>query len=139
MSDMNHGEHWGHGDLKEASEALISTVLDAVTNVHKALGPGLLESVYERAVIVELALLGIPAQSQVPILVRYRGHELGLGFRADILVADSLLLELKCVEQIQPIHLSQVITYLKLLRVKRGFLINFNKRLIKEGIKRVSI
>ncbi|HEV8132416.1 MAG TPA: GxxExxY protein [Acidobacteriota bacterium] len=92
---MNHWEHGGHGDLKETNEDLISNVLDAVTTIHKHLGPGLLESVYEKALVIELASFSIPTCSQVPISVEYRGHDLGLGFRADIIVADSLLLELK--------------------------------------------
>lgn len=74
---------------------------------------------------------------EIPVF--YRGRDLGIGFRADIIVADCLLLELKTVDEFAPIHLGQMITYLKLLRIKRGFLINFNKTLLKDGIKRVSI
>ena len=71
--------------------------------------------------------------------VQYRGHNLGAGFRADIIVADSLLLELKSVDAFDDVHLAQVITYLKLLRFKRGYLLNFNTKLLKDGIKRISI
>ena len=125
--------------LIECSEGLIDKVLTAATAVHRALGPGLLESVYELALMMELAEMGIPALNQVDVPVFYRGRNLGTGFRADILVADCLLLELKSVEQFHPIHLAQTITYLKLLRYKRGFLLNFNVSLLKQGIKRVSI
>lgn len=69
----------------------------------------------------------------------YKGNEIGVGFRADLIVEDCLLLELKCVETLHPIHLAQVITYLKLLRYKRGYLLNFHSQLMKDGIKRVSI
>jgi GxxExxY protein len=75
----------------------------------------------------------------VEIPVRYCGKDLGIGFRADIVVSDCLLLELKAIEEFSAIHVAQVITYLRLLRFKRGYLINFNKTLLKEGIKRVSI
>ena len=125
--------------LIECSEGLRDKVLTAATAVHRALGPGLLESVYELALMMELAEMGIPALNPVDVPVFYRGRNLGTGFRADILVADCLLLELKSVEQFHPIHLAQTITYLKLLRYKRGFLLNFNVSLLKQGIKRVSI
>lgn len=125
--------------LLDCDEHLIDTVLTAATEVHRALGPGLLESVYELALMKELTLNGISARHQVPVPAFYRGEELGVGFRADIIVNDRLLLELKCVEQFTGTHLAQVMTYLKLLRFKRGFLLNFSQPLMKNGIKRVSI
>ena len=81
----------------------------------------------------------IPAERQVAIPVKYHGRELGTGFRADIIVAHCLLLENKAIDHLLPIHTAQVITYLKLLRFKRGYLLNFNQKLMKEGIKRISI
>jgi len=125
--------------LQECSEDLIDKVLTAATKVHAELGPGLLESVYEKALLFELTDMGISAQNQVDVPVKYRNVELGLGFRADIVVANNLLLELKTVNDFSPIHLAQVMTYLKVLNIKRGFLLNFNTRLLKHGIKRVSI
>ena len=125
--------------LIECSEELIGRVLTAATEVHKALGPGLLESVYELALMVELEAAGIPARRQVDIPVSYRGQDLGTGFRADVIVADCLLLELKSVEAFAPIHVAKVINYLKLLGFKRGYLLNFNVPLLKQGIKRISI
>ena len=124
--------------LVECSEELIDHVLTAATNVHRAFGPGLLESVYELALMVELEAMGIPARRQVEVLVHYRGRELGAGFRADIIVDNSLLLELKSVESFAKVHMAIVINYLKLLRFKRGFLLNFNVPLLKDGIKRIS-
>ncbi len=135
----NHGEHGAHGELRDCSEELIDSVLTAATNVHRELGPGLLESVYKRALMMELADARIPAEREVEIPVKYRGRDLGVGFRADIIVADCLLLELKCIDSVTPIELAQVINYLKLLGFKRGYIINFKRRLLKEGIRRVSI
>ena len=114
-------------------------VLTAATKVHAELGPGLLESVYEAALAFEFVELGLSFQRQVEIPVIYRGQDLGVGFRADFIVEDCLLLELKSADEFAPVHLAQVITYLKLIRCKRGYLPNFTKRLLKEGIKRVSI
>jgi GxxExxY protein len=136
---MNHGEHGGHGDLIDCDEVFVDAALTAATNVHRQLGPGLLESVYELAMMIELAEMGVPAKRQVEVPASYKGHVLGVGFRADIVVADSLLLELKVVDELNGMHLSQLMTYLKLLGFKRGFLLNFNKKLLKDGIKRVSI
>jgi GxxExxY protein len=138
--EPNHGEHREHGELKGCSEELIDRVLTAATNVHRELGPGLLESVYKRALMVEFAESKIPAErEEVEIPVKYHGKDLGVGFRADIIVADCLLLELKSIESVTPIELAQIINYLKLLRFKRGYIINFKRRLLKEGIRRVSI
>ena len=125
--------------LTECSEELIGRVLTATTEVHKALGPGLLESVYELALLVELEVAGIPARRQVEVPVSYRGRDLGAGFRADIIMADCLLLELKAVEALAPIHIAQIITYLKLLGFKRGYLLNFNVPLLNQAITRISI
>jgi len=125
--------------LKDCDEGLIDAVLTAATNVHRELGPGLLESVYELALMIELSGLGIEARRQVEIPVSYRGQGLGIGFRADIIVADCLLLEIKAIEAFNATHLAQVMTYLKLLGLKRGFLLNFHKNLLKDGIKRVSL
>ena len=125
--------------MKDCDEGLIDAVLTAATNVHRELGPGLLESVYELALMIELSGLGIEAKRQVEIPVSYRGQDLGIGFRADIIVADCLLLEIKAIEDFNTTHLAQIMTYLKLLGFKRGFLLNFHKKLLKDGIKRVSL
>ncbi len=118
---------------------IIDTVLDCATEVHTRIGPGLLESAYERALLLELAQSNVRCESQVGINLRYRGKDLGLGFRADIIVESSLVLELKSVEKITDLHVKQLVTYLKLLHIKRGYLLNFNCKLLKHGIRRVSI
>lgn len=125
--------------MKECADKVIQETLDAVFRVHKALGPGLLESVYEKALLFELGEAGLGAQTQVPINVLYRGYDLGMGFLADVVVEDSLLLELKCVDVLNDVHVAQTITYLKLLGFKRGFLINFNTRMVRDGIRRISV
>ncbi len=123
---------------KDCDDWIIDGVLTAATRVHSELGPGLLESVYERALALELEAVGFRAATQVPVPVIYRGQDVGVAFRAEMVVEDQLLLELKCVEQLSALHVAQAVTYLKLLGLKRGFLINFNTRLLKHGIRRVS-
>lgn len=125
--------------LKECDGNTIAMVLDAAFEVHRQLGPGLLESVYELALMIELTEAGISAQRQVEIPVSYKGQALGIGFRSDIIVEESFLLEIESVDEFNDVHLAQVMTYLKILGFKRGYLLNFNRRLMKEGIKRVSI
>lgn len=122
-------------DLDE--NGLASVVVDAALSVHRAFGPGLLESVYERALCMELQERGVPFERQVPIPVRYKGKELGEGFRADIIVANRLLVELKAVEESPPIHKKQVITYLRLTGLKLGLLVNFGSERISSGITRL--
>ena len=137
----NHNEHNGHNEnqILDCSEDLIATVLDCAFEVHRELGPGLLESVYEQALAFELANCGVDFERQTEVGVCYKGHDLGLGFRADIVVGGRLLIELKAVDDLSSSHLAQVMTYLRLLKLKRGLLLNFNKRLLKEGIKRVAL
>lgn len=125
--------------LTDCEDELCERVIGCAIAVHRELGPGLLESVYRKALAMELETQGIRADCEVEIPVFYRGKELGVGFRADIIVEKRLLLELKSVKALDDLHLAQIITYLKLLRLKRGYLINFNVPLLKDGIKRVSI
>ena len=105
--------------------------------VHSTLGPGLLESVYERALMHELVLQGIPVQSQLDVQVNYKGVNIGDGLRLDLLVNDELIVELKSVEELKPIHYKQLLTYLKLMNKRVGLLINFNTDDLTKGIKRV--
>ncbi len=125
--------------LVECPDDLVGSVIGAAILVHRELGPGLLESVYEAALAIELAEQGIEYERQIEVPALYKGRNLGLGFRSDMIVEKSLLLELKAVEQITDVHFSQVISYLRLLGFKRGLLINFNERLLKNGIRRISI
>lgn len=125
--------------LIEAPEELIDNVLTAATEVHRELGPGLYENIYQGALMIEFMLRGIRATAEKPVNVMYKGYDLGVGLRADVVVEDKLLLELKAVSELTDNHLAQVITYLKVLGLKRGFLLNFHERLLKDGMKRVSI
>lgn len=126
-------------ELIVCDAGLTEAVIGATIEVHRQLGPGLLESVYEQDLMLELAERNIRARNQVEVPVSYKGRDLGLGFRADVVVEDSLVLELKACSAIEPIHMAQIINYLKLMGIKHGFLMNFNSKLLKDGIKRVSI
>ena len=117
---------------------LAGSVIGAAIEVHKALGPGLLESVYEECLCRELNLRGIPYQRQKEIPIEYKGSKLDCGYRIDILVAETLILEIKACESLQRIHEAQLLTYLKLTGLKVGLVINFNVPVLKEGIKRIS-
>ncbi len=111
-------------------------ILDAAIRVHREMGPGLLEGIYEACMLKELELRQINAEAQVYLPLFYRGIELKKDFRIDILVEDEIVLELKAVDQILPVHEAQIISYLKLADKKLGFLINFNVPLLKNGFKR---
>jgi len=112
-------------------------VVDAAMKVHSALGPGLLESAYQICLIRELKRRGLAVESQVPTAVRYEGEILDAGYRADLLVEDCVLVELKSVETVLPIHKAQLLSYLRLSGRQVGLLINFNVEHLKDGIKRV--
>ena len=112
-------------------------IVDAALAVHKGLGPGLLESVYETALYHELVKRGLPVHRQVPVTFLYDGQRYDEGFRIDLLVADCVIIELKSVEQVHPVHKKQLLTYLRLSEKRLGLLINFNSVLLKEGILRI--
>jgi GxxExxY protein len=116
---------------------ITDAILAAALTVHRALGPGLLESVYEKCLAFELVERGykVLSQSEVPLI--YRGLRFDSGFRADLVVADKILVELKAVESLQPLHQAQVLTYLKLTGLHTALLINFNVPLLKQGIRRI--
>lgn len=122
-----------------ADDGLIKNVLGLAIEVHRCLGPGLLESVYEIALAHELSEQGVNYERQKCIPVAYKGNNLRVKFRADLIVEKQIVLELKTVERFLPIHTAQLITYLKLLDIKRGFILNFNSAPLKNRIKRVSI
>ncbi len=123
--------------LDEDTEALGAKVIGAVFQVHKELGPGLLESVYEVCLAHEFSRQGIGFERQVSLPIQYKGLKLDAGLRLDMIVQGQIVLELKAVENLLPVHQAQLMTYLKLSGHSLGFLINFNVPLIKEGIKRV--
>ena len=121
---------------KDELNQLSKKILAAAINVHKEMGPGLLESVYEICLIKELQLRGINAENQVPIPLFYKGEKLNKDFRIDILVEKEIVIELKAVDILLPVHDAQIISYLKLTNKKLEFLINFNVPLLKEGFNR---
>jgi GxxExxY protein len=112
-------------------------VVDACYKIHSQLGPGLYESVYENILFYELVKKGLKVQKEIPIDVMWDGLVFEQGFRADLIVEDKVLVELKSVEEISKKHYKQVLTYLKLTNLKLGLLINFNENLIKDGIRRI--
>ena len=116
---------------------ITETIIKAAIEVHRALGPGLLESAYEECMAYELALQGISYDRQIPLPIFYKDRRLDCGYRLDLLVAKSVVVEIKAIEAIQPIHEAQLLTYLKLGGWKVGLLINFNVPLLKQGIKRI--
>ena len=120
-------------------EEAVTRFLDAAFNVHRELGPGLLESVYEACVCHELTLMGVPFQRQVSVPVSYRGIQIESGLRLDLLVADEVVIELKSIDALLPIHEAQLLTYLKITQKRVGILINFNVPLLKQGLKRIAL
>jgi GxxExxY protein len=112
-------------------------IIGCAYEVHKFLGPGLLESVYHKALMQELTLKGFKVTSEVPISIMYKGVCVGEELKADIVVNDSVIIELKSIENLQPVHYKQLLTYLRLLDCPIGLLINFNTVLLKEGIHRI--
>ena len=111
-------------------------IISAGISVHRALGPGLLESAYQQCLYQELTLRGIPFEREVPIPVEYRGVRLDCGYRLDLLVAGRVVVEVKAIELIAPIHEAQLITYLRLGGWNVGLLMNFNVVVLKDGIRR---
>lgn len=120
------------GFLNEMSGELV----DSAICVHRAVGPGLLESVYEACLVYELRQRGIEVRSQVPVPVKYRGRFLEKGFPLDLLVEEEIIVEIKSVSMIMPIHRAQLLTYLRLSHKTLGLLLNFNVLLMKNGIER---
>jgi len=116
--------------------ALTEQVIGAAIEVHRTLGPGLLESTYEHCLIHELAQRGLRARRQVALPVRYKGVQIDCGYRLDILVENQVLIEIKSVEKLAPIHEAQLLTYLRLAGLPVGLLLNFNVKLLKDGLVR---
>ena len=122
----------GHADGTEQ-------VIGAAIAVHRALGPGLLESTYQACLEYELVQLNINFQKQVPLPISYRGVLLNCGYRLDLLVEGTVIVEVKSVERIARIHVAQMITYLKLRRCQVGLILNFNVTAMRQGIRRITI
>jgi GxxExxY protein len=119
----------------ENHDPLTERILGCAIEVHRILGPGLLESAYVEALGVELGQAGLRFARQVPVPLSYKGHDLG-EYRLDLLVEEAVVVEVKAVERFDPVHEAQLLTYLRLTGKRVGLLINFNQRLLREGIKR---
>lgn len=119
------------------NEELSGKIIASAIEVHRNLGPGLLESAYEECFCHELHLRGIPLERQKPLPLEYKGIKLGCGYRMDILVDNKIVVELKCVDEITPVHVAQLLTYLKLSGIKVGLIINFYTAVLKDGIRRL--
>jgi len=122
------------GDDNELTEAIIGAAIE----VHRELGPGLLESIYESALCIELSERDIPFQRQPRVPLFYKGHLLS-EHRPDLVVADRVVVEVKCVEHLHPIHRAQVLTYLRVMKLETGLILNFKTEVMKHGIKRVRL
>ena len=116
---------------------LSSRIIGAAIEVHKALGPGLLESAYEECICHELSIGGLSLERQKPLAVRYKGINLDCSYRLDIVVEDKIILELKACEKVEPIHKAQLLTYLKLSGLHLGLVLNFNVPVMRDGIVRI--
>ena len=124
-------------EIGESAEELGKAIVDASLQVHRALGPGLLELVYEACLCHELTSRGIKCIRQLPISVTYNDLQIEAGLRLDPVVGDQVIVELKAVEQMIPLYEAQLLTYLKLTGLRLGYLINFNSTLLKQGLKRM--
>jgi GxxExxY protein len=118
---------------------LTGEIIGAAIEVHKGLGPGLLESAYEECLCHEFKLRSFPFERQKELPIEYKGVKLDCGYRLDMVVWEKIILELKSCSELQPIHEAQLLTYLKLTGIKVGLLINFNVPVLKQGIKRLSL
>jgi GxxExxY protein len=120
-------------------DSLGKKIVDSAFQVHRTLGPGLLESVYEHCIAHEIAKRGIAVKRQVSLPVVYDGETIDAALKLDVLVEDAIILEIKAVERVLPVHRAQLLTYLKLADKRLGFLINFNVPLIRDGISRLAL
>jgi GxxExxY protein len=125
-----------HNPLSKREEEIAKGIVDAAYKVHKNLGPGLLEKVYEVCFCHELSKIGLKAQRQIELPITYDGIVFEEGLRLDVLVEDLVICELKAVDEVNPVWQAQILSHLKLTGKRLGFLINFNVPLIKDGIKR---
>lgn len=121
-----------------SEDEIARQIVDAAYHIHTELGPGLLESVYKTVLTYELMKRGLPILRQSPVSIRYREIELDAGFKADLIVGGKVIVEIKSVESLAPVHKKQLLTYLRLADKRIGLLINFNVVLIKDGIVRVA-
>jgi GxxExxY protein len=137
---LSHEEHEGseaHEGLPDEVERLSAVIVDAGLKVHRALGPGLLESAYEHCVAHELELRRLKVRKQIYLPIVYEGLTLEAGYRLDLLVEDAIVLEVKAVDALTRVHEAQLLTYLRLSGKRLGFLMNFNETLFKQRLRRI--
>ena len=120
-------------------QELTSSILNCAFKVHSALGPGLLESAYEECLFYELDKIGVSAIKQKPMPLVYDNKKLDIGYRIDLFIEEKVIVEIKSVDVLNPVHTAQLMTYLKLSKCRVGFIINFNVQSLKDGIKRIII
>jgi GxxExxY protein len=128
-----------HRDTEAQRDPLSQDVIGGAIDVHRTLGPGLLETAYEECLCHELSLRGVSFRRQVPLPVLYKKVKLDCGYRMDIVVREQLIVEIKAVEKLLPVHDAQLLTYLKLSGLHVGLLINFNVPVLKQGIRRLKL
>ena len=136
MTLLNHRDT---ESTETEKDPLSREIIGAAIEVHRTLGPGLLEGAYEECLCRELALRGIPFQRQLAQPVEYKGVKLDCGYRLDLLVGERIVVEIKAVEALHPIHTAQLLTYLKLSGHRVGLLLNFHSAVLKDGIKRLAL
>jgi GxxExxY protein len=138
---LNHEEHREREGEEKADpvefDALSGRIIGCAIEVHRQLGPGLLESAYRTCLAYELQPAGLRFVAEKPIGLSYKGVELDCGFRIDLLVEDSLVVELKAVDRLLPVHGAQLLTYMKLANLRTGLLMNFQARVLRDGIQRL--
>ena len=139
MEHQEHGDHQDHQGIPAELDKLAAVIVDAGLKVHRTLGPGLLESVYERCLARELELRGVATRRQVALPVVYEGMTLEAGYRLDLLVEDAIIVEVKMVETLTRLHEAQALTYLRLSGRRMAFLMNFNVLMFKHGVRRFAL
>ena len=132
MTDVDHGVA-----IERQENEISGKIIGAAIEVHRKLGPGLLESAYEECLCCEMALWGIKFERQVPLPLNYKGVDLDCGYRLDLLVEDKVIVELKSIETLEAIHDAQLLTYLRLRNAWLGLIINFNVIMLKDGVRRL--
>ena len=128
-----------HRDTETQRDALTETIIGAAIDVHRVLGPGLLESAYQECLCVELGLRNLRFVSQLELPVEYKGLRVDVGYRLDLVIENQIVLELKAVERLLPLHEAQLLTYMRLGCFQTGLIVNFNVPVLKDGIRRMKL
>lgn len=136
---MNHQGHQEHQAISAETDVVGRAVVDAGLKVHRALGPGLLEFAYEHCLAHELNARGLAVRRQVALPILFDGIQIEAGYRLDLLVNNLVIVEVKAVDALAPLHEAQLLTYLKLSGLRLGYLMNFNVRLLKQGLRRLAL